>query len=194
MSFNISGGFDPDTNLKLHGAVLLLAGINATYGLGIARLLSLPAIAWVLARWVFMFLSWLKHRAYENALSEWNGRYFEHEGQQVRIYWDDTETWIACADVFRLLGRSPDTIERKKITVRVGAGHLKDDDGLETACFSSQGVMKYLASLKEEETRAFRRWLERQVFPIVQRHRETGNNNYRQYQLNTGNKDSNASD
>lgn len=170
----------PDTNWKFHLFLLALAFGVMPFA-GAWGMLSVPLIAWVVARWTIMAISGAKRDAELRAYREWNGRYFAYDDGQVRIHWDDDGIWLVAADVFRAMGRAPDAIERRKLSVRLGAGGYGRPPGIEADCFSEGGVLRYLASLKEEETRRFRRWLEREVFPNIRRLREADADNYKRY-------------
>lgn len=169
---------DPNSNLKFHFFLLGLALFNVLYGIG---LLSVPLIAWVLARWLFMFLAVLDRKAAERAVGEWNGRYYAFSDRQLRVHWDEAGIWVDADDLFRAAGRSPDQGGRKRIRLRLGAQGYCVPAGLERECLSQESALLYLAGLDDDLSCKLRRWLEREVFPNIISLRERNADAYRQF-------------
>lgn len=175
-----SGLSDPNTNLKFHLFLLAFSLINVFYGIA---LLSLPLIAWVISRWVVMFFSELSSLAEEEAVGEWNGRYYAYDDQQVKIHWDSAGPWIEAADIFRLLGEQPEALIRERIRRRVGADDFRVHDTLGVECFSAKGASAYLSGRSDLAARKILNWLERNVFPNLERLREKDAPAWRDFDL-----------
>lgn len=163
---NPSEPSNPNTNLKLHFVLIGVAVINIVYGVWF---ISVPLLAWVLARWVIMGVAALKDSAAARAIGDWNGRYFAYDDRQIRIYWDDRSTWVVAEDVFRAIDRLPDEKTRQRIAVRLGAASFCTPESIGKACFSRQGVRDYLAGLDGEGPMRLGRWFEREVFANLDR-------------------------
>jgi len=162
----------PDTNLLLHAVILGISG-------GIVYVVRMPwgmvvafPVAWVISRWIVMLIGKIKRRAEEDATGDWNGRYFEYEGRQVRIYWDRESIWIVADDVFVHLGERPDAVARKKTQIRLGADHFAKIPDVHLDGFSEDGLLRYLGKNQRSEFHRLKLWFEREVFPNIHKRLE----------------------
>lgn len=171
---------DPNTNLKFHAFLLGLALLNARFGFA---MMSIPLVAWVAARWIVMGASWLKRRAAEQAVGEWNGRYYAFDGRQVRFYWDAKRTWVDADDLFCVANRRPDGALRERVRLRLGNESFREPPGVGRLCFSDEGAVEYLKGLSDEGAWKVRRWLEREVLPNIVRLRDMQSESYRAFRL-----------
>ena len=163
---------DPNTNWRLHLA-LVAFGMGAVWVGGLAALLAIPVFAWVVSRWIVMAIGFIKARADRDATHDWNGRYFAHDGTQVRVYWDEERLWIVATDVFEQLGIEADAVERGKIAIRLKGGLERISGGADDG-FSEQGVLEFLGRRREPEAHKLRLWIERTLIPNIGHSRERG--------------------
>ncbi|MBS1143223.1 MAG: hypothetical protein H6R14_629 [Proteobacteria bacterium] len=180
---NWSGLSDPNSNLRFHAFLLGVAALNAYFG---NFLMSVPLIAWVLARWILMGASRLKHHAEEAALGDWNGRYFAFDGRQVRVHWDATAIWVDVEDLMRAAGRQPDQATLGRIRLRIGAADCQVPSGTDRLCFSDQGAVAYLDGLSDMAAQKVHRWLTREVLPNIVRLRERQSDAFRRFRVDGG--------
>ncbi len=178
----MSGNFDPNTSWKFHAFLLAMAfGLMYFFGLLMA-VLAIPLIAWVVSRWLVAVPGWALQRTKENHFQEWAGRYYVFDDQQIRIHWDASVIWVVADDVYAVMQQTPDALERRKIAARLGAAHYRTLEGDKQECFSEAGVARYLTGLPEEDTRRFRRWLEREAWPNIRKSREAASDSYKRYE------------
>lgn len=179
----VLGNFDPNTNKPFHLFLLAIGcgGIWLTQGM--LSLLAVPLFGWVLSRWVVEGVAFIAKKGGDDAVREWNGRYFAFNEYQVRIFWDKQRVWVKAADVFRVLGESPDSISRRKIAVRLGPDGFGTPARKEGECFTDQGVISYLNARGDLTSVQFRRWFEREVFAILHKQREVQAARFEQHTL-----------
>lgn len=171
---------DANTSIPFHLFLLGIAGITVIFGVW---LFALPLVGWVASRWIVMYVAYVNRRAEEFATSKWHGRFFSFEGSQVRVHWDDENIWIIADDIFQVMQREPDGVERKKIKARAGDENYRQIPGVGGECLSEEGVARYLAGLRVEDTRKLRLWLDREVFPVIKRNRESGSEIFTRHQI-----------
>ncbi|MCC6658701.1 MAG: hypothetical protein IT512_11000 [Rhodocyclaceae bacterium] len=155
--------------------VLFLAvGFLAIWGLPWPRgLVGVAPIGWVLSRWIVFGFSHFKRHAYEKACAEWQGKYFEFDGMQMRIECTDEEVRVAADDIFRLLGVQPGEADRRRLVMSHGAVGYRREPGVPDT-FSEEAVLAYLAGRRDKQAPRLRAWLERQVFANLRARRERG--------------------
>ena len=180
---SVRDDFDPNTNTPFHLFLLALAFGGIWLTSGITTLLSVPLIAWVASRWIVAGFGYLARKGEAAAVQDWNGRYFAYRELQVRIFWDEEHIWIKATDVFNVLRESPDAISRKKIAARLGKDGYRVPSGKLGECFSETGIATYLNGFRDLETAQFRRWLEREVFVILDKQRECATSAFEQHKM-----------
>lgn len=178
---SIQKDFDPNTNKPFHLFLLGLVAFGLWFSSGASFFMSLFLVGWVLSRWIVEGFGFLARQGEAAAVKEWNGRHFAYEERPVRIFWDREHIWIRAADVFEVIGESPDRISRMKIAARLG----KDGYGIPSRevgeCFSEQGVAAYLSGYRNLETAQFHRWLEREVLAILNKQRECATSGFEEH-------------
>jgi len=168
-------GPSPDTNLLLHAIILgICGGIIYVVGLPWGGIVVAFPVAWVISRWIVMLIGKVKRRAEEDATADWNGRYFEYESRQVRIYWDSEAVWIVADDVFIHLGEHPDAVARKKIQIRLGADHFAKIPDVGLDGFTGEGLLRYLGKSQRSEFHRLKLWFEREALPNIHNRQELG--------------------
>lgn len=154
--------------LFLAVGTLAIWGIPWPYGL-----VGVAPIGWVLSRWLVFGFSHFKRHAYETACAEWQGKYFEFDGMQVRIDCDDNTVRVVADDVFRQLGYQPGESDRRRLALSYGeAGYWRGAGEPDT--FDQEAVLTFLAGRRERQAPRLRAWLERQVFPNLRARMERG--------------------
>lgn len=151
--------------------LLSLVAFGLWFSSGVSFFLSLGLLGWVLSRWIVEGFCFLARKGEAAAVTEWNGRYFAYYEHQVRIAWDEKQIWIN-ADVFLVLGLSPDGITRKTIAARLGSDGYGVPSSKAGECFSEAGIAAYLAGFSDLKAAQFSRWLERNVFAVLSKQRE----------------------
>lgn len=160
---------NPNTNLKLHLGLVAFALLAMYLG---GWFVAVPLLAWVAARWVIMLVSALKRRTAEQALADWQGRYFAFDDRQIRILAEDDALWVVAEDVFKALDRPSDAKSRQRVALRLDGARFCQPAAIGRDCFSRAGVIDYLGGLAGETPMKMRRWFEREVFPSFDRQRE----------------------
>ena len=164
--------FDPNTNKPFHFFLLGMVAFGLWLTSGISFFLSLYLFGWVLSRWIVEGMGFLARKGEAAAVSEWNGRYFAYYEHQVRIFWDENRIWINSADVFLILGLSPDGISRKALAAHLGRDGYGSPSKTAGECFSETGIATYLRRFNDVKTVQFRHWLERDVLSVLAKQRE----------------------
>ena len=144
------------------GGALLLGDYRGSV-LGIGLVLSAPFWAvwlmWPLYRGARVLWRALRHAGME----PWDGRYYEFDGRQVRILFDDESVWFAAADVFDALGTVPSARDPERVRQIVGRDGLRPAPVSGLLCFSEMGLAAWLDRRTERTATQFRRWVDTQV-------------------------------
>lgn len=175
--------FDINTNKPFHLSLLGFIAFGLWASSGASFFASIPLFAWVMSRWIVEAFAVVSRRAEEDALEDWNGRHFCYDDIQVRIFWDDEQTWIRAADVFEVLGESPDAVSREKIAAGLGPAGYRTPTAVSGECFSGEGVLIYLHRFGDLRAARFRRWLEREVLPVLSRQRQCRTSAFEQHKI-----------
>lgn len=102
----------------------------------------------------------------------WQGNYYEFDGQQIRVLFDDDRVWFAADDVFdalRLEGRQRDPERGRLVAGRDGLAELPDSGLL---VFSEPGLRAWLERRSDPDALKFARWVQTQVLDPYRRLRE----------------------
>ena len=102
----------------------------------------------------------------------WEGNYYEFDGQQIRVLFDDEQIWFAADDVFdalRLRGRQRNPDRGQLVAGRDGLARLPDSGLL---AFSETGLQAWLDRRTETDALKFARWVRHQVIEPYRRRRE----------------------
>ncbi|TRZ64570.1 MAG: hypothetical protein D4S02_10555 [Rhodocyclaceae bacterium] len=180
---SVRDDFDPNTNKPFHLFLLGIVAFGLWFSSGVSFLLSAFLVGWVFSRWIVEGFGFLASKGEAAAVAEWNGRYFAYYENQVRIVWDRTHIWVNAADVFLVLGLSPDAVTRKKISARLGLNGYGIPSKKAGECFSEQGIAAYLNGFNDLKTAQFRRWLERDVLAVLNKQRECGTPEFEHHKI-----------
>jgi hypothetical protein len=158
---------DPDRSMVrslwvLWGVMLVLV-VPLVLWLGQALNPLLPLLAPVLALLVFWPL-WRIGRATIRALlnaphTPWQGQYFEFDGRQIRVLFDDEDrVWTCARDVFDALGTRTGARIPQRVRLLVGRDGLADAPGTRLLCFTERGLAVWLERRTGRQAAAFQRW------------------------------------
>jgi len=168
----IRDDFDFNTNKPFHVFLLGVVAFGLWFSSGVSFFFSVYLVGWVVSRWIVEGLGFIARKGEAAASAEWNGRYFAYYEHQLRIVWDAKQMWINSADVFAVLGLSPDGITRKAIAARLGRDGYGIPSKAAGECFSEAGLAIYLNGFGDLKTAQFRRWLERDILAMLAKQRE----------------------
>ena len=157
------------------GGVLLIlslrAGAEGSTGIAFVAPLWAAWLLWLLWRAAVNARHWVGQRAY----GEWHGNYFEFDGRQVRVMFEDDDIYFAAADIFDIFGI--DTRSRAPERARLMAGR----DGLlelperKLLVFSESGLRAWMQRRSDRTATRFMAWLEKEgVGPHRTRRRALG--------------------
>jgi hypothetical protein len=144
------------------GGALLL--IDRQYvGLSFALVLTAPFwgvwLLWPLYRGFRRLLTW---RA-EAAWGEWQGRYYEFDGRQIRILFEDDAIWFVAADVFDALGIEGHQRNPERVRQIAGRDGLTRPPGSRLLAFSEIGLKAWLDRRTDIAAHKFGLWVDKQV-------------------------------
>jgi hypothetical protein len=173
---------DPDERIIRWGWVLWLAWLAVGGALllgdyrggvlGLGAVLAAPFWAlwfsWALYRGVRVLSRWIG----QAGIRQWRGRYYEYDGRQIRIRFNDDDVWFAAEDVFDALGTASGARDPERVRVIVGRDGLKVSPGSRLLCFSEKGLAAWLDRRTELGASKFARWVELQVLAPYRRRRE----------------------
>jgi hypothetical protein len=148
-------------------AIWLVRGVQA----GVAPFFAVLAAAALLFP-LWRVTRWLLHSVKAAPYEPWQGAYYEFDGQQIRILFDDEgQVWVAADDVldaFRLQGRARD---RERLRLMTGRDGLRNAPGTILPCFTERGLRAWLERRTERSAGQFTHWLNTQVLAPHQRKR-----------------------
>lgn len=100
-------------------------------------------------------ITWLAHQP----LRQWEGRYYEFNGIQIRVYEDDDKLWFVAKDVLRAtnIPAIPDSF------LATHSQGCKVLDGTSLTCLDLDTLEKMLARSREHEPGRFILWARREV-------------------------------
>ncbi len=135
------------------------AGEEALAGVALTAPLWAAWLLWLLWRAVAGVGQWAVH----HASGRWHGNYFEFDGRQVRVVFDDDDVYVAAADVFAVL--DTDARGRRPERVRLVAG----GDGLieltqpKLLAFTEAGLRAWMQRRSDKAATRFMTWLDDEV-------------------------------
>jgi len=137
----------------------LMAGAEALAGVAFVAPLWAAWLLWLLWR----ASVYARHWAARHAYGEWHGNYFEFDGRQVRVVFEDDEIYVAAFDVFDALGtdrrgRAPERV--RLITGRDGLIEIPDRKLL---VFTERGLRAWMARRTDTNATKFMAWLDNDV-------------------------------
>lgn len=167
---------DPDARMLRSGwliwAVLLLFALVLAWRLPAEALPLLAVLGGLLLLWpLWRGGRWLWQAIGGAAHADWQGRYFEYDGRQIRILEDDLgDLWIAAADVFDALNLPAAARDPARVRLAAGREGLRAAPGTRLVCFTERGLAAWLERRSGPQVAAFDRWLRTQV--LVPHHRK----------------------
>jgi hypothetical protein len=105
------------------------------------------------------------HWARKQPYAEWNGRYYEFAGTQIRVFEIGQELWVADADLLRVIGEKP-TLMLGSI---YGSQEYRPTPESGLHAFSPAGALKVLSASSHYESKRMMLWLQREVYKPHQR-------------------------
>lgn len=173
---------DPDERVVRWGWVLWIAWLAVGGALllgdlrggaaGIGAVLAAPFwgvwALWALYRLARTIMRWLGHSGWR----EWSGQYYEFDGRQIRILFDDDDVWFSAADVFEALNTPRPARNAERVRHIVGRDGLRDAPGSDLLSFSEKGLAAWLDRRTDRMSSLFARWVEAQVVQPYRRRRE----------------------
>jgi hypothetical protein len=151
------------------------AGICAAWALAPATLTPFLAVAaGLLLLWpLWRGGRWLRDAVVDGPQQAWQGRYYEFDGRQVRIFVDDDDAlWICAADVLDAVGAQGIARETARVRLAAGRDGLRRAPGSRVLCFTERGLAAWLERRTDARSAAFGRWLTHQVLRPHNRRQE----------------------
>ncbi len=149
-------------------AALLLSSLTALQ-LAIAAPLGAFLLLWPLWRGG----RWLLHRLLSEPQRAWHGRYYEHDGRQIRVLTDEHgQLWVCAADVFDALQLRGGQRDPDRARIKAGREGLRQEPSSGLLCFTERGLISWLERRTDRLSVAFARWLQAQVIAPHHRRRQ----------------------
>jgi hypothetical protein len=174
---------DPDTRLlrwgwlafatwTLIGGAQLIRALRAGEEAMVGVALAAPAWALWLLWLLWRGVAALREDARRRAYGRWQGSYFEFEGRQVRVAFDDDGIFVAAADVFDALaidarGRAPE-----RVRLLAGREGLIERAGIDGGVFTERGLRAWMERRRDARALRLLRWFEDTVAGPRRRSRE----------------------
>lgn len=169
---------DPDQRMLRFGWMLWAGGLVvfliALWAAPAAALPVLMPLGGGLLLWLLWRGGrWLWHVALDAPHADWQGRYYEYDGRQIRVLTDNLdELWFCAADVYDVLGLSGSARDPSRVRLAAGRDGLRLAPSTRMLCFTERGLLAWLERRTEARVAPFRRWLQTQVLSPQQRRRE----------------------
>lgn len=168
---------DPDARMLRAGwvlwALLLVLTSLLVWWMPAHVLPLLAVLGGLLLLWPLWRGGRLLWRAVSDAShAEWQGRYFEYDGRQIRVVEDDDGGLrIAAVDVFDALDLPATARDPARVRLAAGRDGLRAAPNLPVLCFTERGLAAWLDRRSGAQVAAFRRWLQAQVIDPHHRRR-----------------------
>jgi hypothetical protein len=153
--------------LALGWLVFSGASRHALSWVAVAPMLALWLL-WPLYRGAGALWRWM-HAAPHAA---WNGAYYEFDGRQMRLLFDDDDVYVVADDVFAALDLRGHATDPARVRLIAGTEGLRELPGRNELVFSERGLNAWLERRSGQSAVRFRRWLEREVIAPHRRRRE----------------------
>jgi len=102
----------------------------------------------------------------------WNGAYYEFDGRQMRLLFDDDDIYVVADDVFAAFDLRGHATEPARVRLIAGSEGLRQLSGHSELVFTERGLNAWLDRRSGEDAVRFRRWLEREAIAPHRRRRE----------------------
>ena len=165
---------DPDAGLLRWGWLAFfvwtaIGGAQLWHSLraGEQALVGIALVAPVWAAWL-LWLAWrgavaLRLAARQGALGRWQGSYFEFDGRQIRVVFEDERIFIAAADVFDALGTDARGREPERVRLLAGRDGLIELEAQGLLAFTDGGLRAWMERRTDPAAVRFARWFEGEV-------------------------------
>ncbi|HEY6094870.1 MAG TPA: hypothetical protein VIU93_07950 [Gallionellaceae bacterium] len=122
-------------------------------------------------RLVVGVLSWIKGKAEQHAVQEWQGSYYSWQNRQIRILEARDTQWVVAQDLVQAAGLKM-TAELRRTLPHSYPGY-RQIPGTELTGFDQESALKFLISKQHDpEIIKLKLWLEREVFGRLARQRQ----------------------
>lgn len=112
---------------------------------------------WRGSRWLLQAFKYGPHAA-------WQGAYYEFDGHQVRVVFDDEgAAWLGADDVLDVFGLRGHARNRERLRLIAGRDGVRRAPGTALLCFTERGLRAWLERRTERRVGQFVHWLDTQV-------------------------------
>jgi hypothetical protein len=147
-------------------AALLLTPVERLPLLAVPGGILLLWPLWRGGRWLLAELAGAAHH-------EWQGRYYEFDGRQIRVLVDDDdELWMCAADVFDAVELKGGASDPQRARLLAGRDGLRHAPGTRLLCFTERGLAAWLERRTGARAVRFARWWRGEVVTPHYRRRE----------------------
>lgn len=137
------------------GALLFVASVQ----------LAALWILWPLYRGARALWHWMHAAPY----LAWNGSYYEFDGRQVRVLFDDGAILVVADDVYAVLDRHGRATAADRVRAIAGRDGLRRAPGRRELVFTERGLAAWLDRCSDARAVTFRLWMEQQVIAPYRR-------------------------
>lgn len=171
---------DPDARLVRWGwiawiALTLILALRFAFSGGDAATIQFVSSVQLAALWIlwplYRGLRALWHWLRDSPYAAWNGSYYEFDGQQIRLLFDDETILIVAADVYAALNLQGRATDERRVRSVAGRDGLLKVPGRREVAFTERGLLAWLDRRNDAKAVAFRRWLDRQVIAPYRKRR-----------------------
>lgn len=147
----------------------LIEGGEATAGIAFVAPLWAAWLLWLLWRLAANARHWAARRAY----GEWHGNYFEFDGRQVRVVFDEDDIYLCAEDVFDALGTDEHGRASERVRRIAGRDGLVELPDRKMLAFTELGLRAWMERRTEPKAVKFMAWLDKQVVAPYRKRRRT---------------------
>lgn len=105
----------------------------------------------------------LRRALQRSANGRWHGNYFEFDGRQIRIVFDDDEILVTAVDAFDALGIEPQRRDPDRVRQLAGRDGLTEPPGERMLAFTERGLRAWMERRTDAAAVRFGRWFEAEV-------------------------------
>jgi hypothetical protein len=147
---------------------LLLYDLNAGRGAFSAVLVAPFWGLWLLWPVYRGLRAWWRWQS-ESAYGQWQGQYYEFDGRQIRILFDEDRIWFVADDVFDALGIEGHQRNPERVRLIAGRDGLASAPGSRRLAFSETGLAAWLDRRADLGAHKFGIWVTKQVIEPFRR-------------------------
>jgi hypothetical protein len=145
------------------GGVLLAGGLleggEAIAGIAFVAPLWAAWLLWLLWRCAANARHWAARRAW----GEWHGSYFEFDGRQVRVVFEEDDIYLAAEDVFDVIGTDGHGRAPERVQLIAGRDALIELAERGLLVFTERGLRAWMHRRTETRATKFMVWLDNEV-------------------------------